>query len=681
MSFRTGLADWTGAEAHFGGLRLKSWILAGVALAALGATRVDAQAAHSLADDAAAFGAREAVEEANLSPDGSSVMYITPGPGPKTYAVISNLGTGKSDVMTGADGSPEALRWCNYSAPDRAVCRVSWNSRSPAGDILGFGRLLAVDLNGGNPKFLGQPSSWYDAGLRQFDGSILDWNRSTDGTVLMEREYVPEEGKIGSHIVRSKQGLGVDRVDTRTMRVSTIEAAKESASDYMTDGRGQVRIMTTPASNPDGSLSGRVKYLYRPSNSRDWKTLADYADEQDQIQPLAVDADIDSVYVLKKSGGRRALYTIKLDGTLAEKVIAQNPTVDIDDIVRFGDGQRVIGYTFADDTRHTVYFDPEFQSLAASLSKALPNLPLVNFVDSSADGRKLLIFAGSDTDPGRYYLFDRDKKTLNEAMLERPELEGRPLAQVKSVTIPAAGGVQIPAYLTLPPGKDAKGLPAVVLPHGGPSARDEWGFDWLPQFLAARGYAVIQPQYRGSAGFGDTWLNQNGFKNWQTSMGDIAASARWLASQGIANPDRVAIVGWSYGGYAALLEAETDPSLYKAVVAIAPVTDLQLLKQDFANFTNSQVIEQFVGSGPHIAAGSPLQHASAIDVPVLLVHGDMDTNVRAWHSEKMNSALKGAGKEVEFLEYKGLDHQLSDSGVRTEILTHMGQLLDRTIGH
>jgi dipeptidyl aminopeptidase/acylaminoacyl peptidase len=252
---------------------------------------------------------------------------------------------------------------------------------------------------------------------------------------------------------------------------------------------------------------------------------------------------------------------------------------------------------------------------------------------------------------------------------------------VKPVTIPTADGAQIPAYLTLPPGKDAKNLPAVVLPHGGPSSRDEWGFDFLSQFLAARGYAVIQPEYRGSAGYGDQWLNVNGFKNWRTSMGDIAASAKWLASQGIADPKRVAIFGWSYGGYAALMEAETDPQLYKAVIAVAPVTDLAMLKQDAQGYTSARVVEDFVGSGPHIVEGSPLQHASLIQVPVLLVHGDLDANVAFRHSQKMAEALQSAGKDVEFLQYKGLDHSLVDSTVRAELLTHVAQLLDRTIGH
>jgi dipeptidyl aminopeptidase/acylaminoacyl peptidase len=249
------------------------------------------------------------------------------------------------------------------------------------------------------------------------------------------------------------------------------------------------------------------------------------------------------------------------------------------------------------------------------------------------------------------------------------------------VTIPAPDGAQIPAYLTLPPGRDAKNLPAIVLPHGGPSARDYWGFDWLSQFFAARGYAVLQPQYRGSAGFGDAWLNDNGFKNWRTSIGDISASARWLAAQGIANPNRVAIVGWSYGGYAALQSAVTDPSLYKAVAAIAPVTDLQMLKRDAAGYTNSQLVEKFIGSGPHVTEGSPLKRASEIQVPVLLVHGDMDSNVRYWHSERMRDALRGAGKEVEFVGYKGYDHYLEDSKVRAELLTRVAKLLERTIGN
>jgi dipeptidyl aminopeptidase/acylaminoacyl peptidase len=427
-------------------------------------------------------------------------------------------------------------------------------------------------------------------------------------------------------------------------------------------------------------LTGKTRYYYRPSGSREWKPLTEFVDD-DVFQPLAVDGTINALYALKPLNGRQALYRIKLDGSAASELVASNATVDIDDVIRSANGQKVIGYTYAIEKREAEYFDPEYKALATSLSQAIPNLPLIRFEGASDDGNEVLMFAGSDSDAGRYYVFNKKSQNLAEIMLVRPELENRPLAAVKAVTVKSPDGVSIPAYLTIPAGKTAKNLPAVVLPHGGPSARDEWGFDWLAQYLASRGYAVLQPNYRGSAGFGDAWLMKNGFKSWRTSIGDITASARWLASQGIADPSRVAIVGWSYGGYAALQSAATEPGLFKAVAAIAPVTDLAMLKQESADYTNSQLVADFIGSGPHIEEGSPLRHAAAIKVPVLLVHGDMDLNVHVAESERMAAALQQAGAQVEFLRYKSLDHQLEDSAARIEMLTKIGQLLDRTIGH
>ena len=142
------------------------------------------------------------------------------------------------------------------------------------------------------------------------------------------------------------------------------------------------------------------------------------------------------------------------------------------------------------------------------------------------------------------------------------------------------------------------------MPHGGPAARDRWGFDWLSQFFAQRGYAVIQPQFRGSTGFGDAWKNDSAVKNWRAAMIDVASSAQWLSAQGIADPKRVAIFGWSYGGYAALRSAELNPELYKAIIAVAPVTDFALIKED-ANFTAGQkIIDDLVGGGIEMQRGS-----------------------------------------------------------------------------
>ena len=641
-------------------MRRSVHVVSGLTLAALLAAPALAQAApagvspNTMIADAIAFGAIEAARQMDLSPDGKQVVFVGSGPGPATIAYVANLVDGTSKPVLAAPGTPEHLSWCGWASNARLVCQYAGNLNR-VGILAGFSRLISLNPDGTNIKQIGA------RGADQFDGTVLDW-LPDDDDVLMRRS--------GS----------VEKVNVTTLKSSVVEAGARNSS-YATDGRGNIRLMGIAQTRVDGQVAtGKVKYQYRLPGSREWKLLnAGYTD--DDYQPLSIDATSNVLYSLRKADGRYTLWKTRLDGTLASEQVASNPRVDIDNIVRFGEGQRVIGYSFAEDKREVVYFDPEFKALAASLSKALPKLPLVDFVSSSADGRKILLFAGSDNDPGHYFLFDRDKKSLAEVIAARPQLAGRTLATVKPITYKSADGTVIPAYLTLPPGRSAKGLPAVVLPHGGPSARDEWGFDWISQFLAARGYAVIQPNYRGSAGFGDAWLNKNGFKNWRTSMRDVGDAARWLAAEGIADPKRIAIVGWSYGGYAALQSAETEPSLYKAVVAVAPVTDLALMKAQADDFTNRREVAEFVGSGPHIVEGSPARGAAKITVPVLLIHGDLDTNVGIEHSEKMAAALSKEGKTVEFVRYKGLDHYLSDGAVRAQLLSKIAALLGTTIGH
>jgi dipeptidyl aminopeptidase/acylaminoacyl peptidase len=487
--------------------------------------------------------------------------------------------------------------------------------------------MVSLRTDGQEIKELGQRASDHDVGYRQHDGTIIDWLPGSDEWVLMTRTYLPEGFKdTPTNVNRTKQGLGVVRLNVRTLKTESVEVPRRAVQTYMSDGRGQVRLLGMAELKGEVQLSGRAKYLYRTAASREWQDLTGFVDTED-FQPLAIDATINSLYALRKRGGRLVLTRIKLDGSLEERLVASHAAVDIDGVVRSGDGQRVIGYTFAEDERQTVYFDPEYKNLENKLRGALKDLPLINFIGTSEDQTKTLLFAGSDANAGRYYLFDRTNKSLGQLLPVRPGLEGRTLAKVTSIRFPAADGAEVPAYLTLPPGKPATGLPAVVLPHGGPSARDEWGFDWLAQFLAARGYAVLQPNYRGSAGYGEAWLNENGFKNWRTAIGDISAGARHLAAKGIADPKRTAILGWSYGGYAALMSAVTEPDLYKAVVAIAPVADLELLKADYDGYNNSRLVAEFIGSGQHLTTGSPLRQAGSIAVPVLLAHGDRDVNV------------------------------------------------------
>jgi len=653
-------------------------LLAGIAITAFSALPLHAQVRPAIEVDAAAFGARESAGAMDISPDGKSVVYVGAAPGRNSIVEVADLAGGPAKAILRSSGNPEKLSWCKFASNERLICRFR-AILDRAGVLLPFSRQVSVNLDGSDLKELGQRGSTYDERIRQYDGSVLDWLPGGGETVLMTRDFIPETNKSETRIVRRQDGLGVVRLNVRTLKSEIVEQPNRSMSGFMSDGVGHVRLAMIDEVDGTGILTGRTRYNYRLAGSNEWRRLVDF--QSDEFIPLAIDATVDTLYALKKLDGRWALYRIKLNNSLESELVASNAKVDIDNVVRLGDGQKVIGYTYADDRRHTIYFDPELSALAKSLSKALPHLPLVDFVNASDDGSKILMFAGSDSDPGRYYVYDKAKRSLGEIVLARPELEGRALAAVKPVVYAAADGARIPAYLTLPAGSSGKGLPAVVLPHGGPSARDEWGFDWLAQFLAARGYAVIQPNYRGSAGFGDAWLAQNGFKGWRTSIGDVSAAARWLAEQGIADPRRIAIVGWSYGGYAALQSAATEPSLYRAAAAIAPVTDLAQLKTDAENYTNSQLVAAFVGAGPHIEDGSPLRRAATIPVPVLLAHGDMDINVRVTHSRRMNAALRGAGRTSEYLEFKGLDHQLDDSAARKQVLVQLGALLDKTIGN
>jgi dipeptidyl aminopeptidase/acylaminoacyl peptidase len=634
--------------------RLLAVLLVGAATGAFAqGTSAGVTSGGTIAQDAIAFGARESAKQMDLSPDGTKVVFVGPGPGASTIVYVADLISGQSKGILVAKGDPERLNWCSWVSNRRMACSYGANIVE-SGVPVGFGRLVSLNSDGSDIKQIGNKRAY------QFDGAILDW--------------LPGDGE---HVLMSRGGT-VQKVNVTTLRMSEVERWRDAAASYMSDGRGNIRLMAIYQTALDGQLTtGRRKYKYRNADDRDWRDLTEYL--EDEFVPLAIDASADALYALYKADGRYELRKVMLDGSLTQIRVASNPRVDIDNVVRSGDGQRVIGYSYVEEKRHTVYFDEEYKTLQVSLSKALKS-PSIHFVSTSSDGTKVLLFAGSDIDPGRYYLYDKAKKSIGEVLADRPQLAGRQFAPMKAVTYKAADGTSVPAYITLPVGKPGKGLPAIVLPHGGPSARDEWGFDWMAQFFAARGYAVIQPNYRGSAGYGDHWLNENGFKGWRTSIGDVNAAARYLAGAGIADPNRIAIVGWSYGGYAALQAAGTEPGLYKAVAAIAPVTDLAMLKRDSANFTNKREVSKFIGDGPHVVEGSPVNVASQIRVPVLLVHGDLDNNVFIGHSDKMAAQLKKAGVPVEYLRYEGLDHQLANGEVRAQMLAKLAAHLSKTIG-
>lgn len=631
-------------------------------------------------DLAAAFGARESIQQISISPDGTKFAMIEPTKGRGALLMIGDLVKG-GDLrpIISSSGNPDKLAGCHWSTDTRLICTL-FMTQDIDGNRLGFSRIVALDADGKNVKMLSARASSRALGVAQNGGSLIDWG-SGNGSALMTQTYVPE-ATTGSIVASEKEGLGVDLVDTRSLARKPVEPPRKGAIDYISDGQGTIRVMGIQPSDGAGYDKGKILYSYRASGSRDWKPLSTVvinAGLTAGFVPYAVDASTNVVYGFENQTGHTGLYSVALDGSLAKKLVLARTDVDIDDLIEIGRQNRVVGATYVTDRREAEFFDPALKALRTALNKALPG-KLITFVDASADENKLLLFAGSDIDPGRYYVFDKKTRSMAEVMPVRPALDGVKLATVKPITYPAADGTQIPAYLTLPVGSDGKNLPAIVMPHGGPGSRDEWGFDWLSQYFAARGYAVIQPEFRGSTGYGDAWYQKNGFQSWRTSIGDVNDAGRWLIKSGIADPRKLAIVGWSYGGYAALQSSALDPDLFKAIVAVAPVTDLEALRNENRNFTNFPQVDAMIGHGPWVAEGSPARNAAKIKAPVLLFHGDIDTNVGIGESRLMVSRIKSAGGKVDLVEFKGLDHQLDDDTARAQLLGKADTFLRASMG-
>lgn len=646
-------------------------LLAGTALVLV------ATAAQATSDAAKRFGAREDVQQVSLSPDGKRVAILSATPGRGMALMIASPDTGDIKTVLHSTGDPDQLTDCRWATSNRLTCGIDMFVDDGVHKST-YSRIIAVDADGQNMKMLETRTTSRSMGVAQDTGQVIDWEGSQDdASVLMTQVYIPENN-TGTRAVSSKEGLGVDRVNTVTLKHSQVEAPQNEAVGYATDGHGVVRIMATRGSDINGYDKNSVHYLYRGKDNRQWHSLSTVAYDGSLwtgFRPVAVDSQSDVAYGFDNLNGHTALFSMALDGSGTRQQLLGRDDVDIDELIRIGRQRRIVGASFATDKRHVEFFDPQIRALVQSLGKALPGLPLVSIVDASSDESRLLLFAGSDTDPGHYYVYDKATHKLNEVLPIRPQLAETRLAVVKPITYTAADGTVIPGYLTLPPGSDGKGLPAIVMPHGGPDSRDEWGFDWLAQFFANRGYAVLQPNFRGSTGYGEAYFVKNGFHSWPTAIGDVADGGRWLVKQGIADPSKLAIVGWSYGGYAALQSNVVDPNLFKAVVAIAPVTDLETLREEHRLFTDFNIVDAQIGHGAHVRAGSPAQNAERFVAPVLMFHGDIDQNVAVNESRLMASRLKSAGKQVELVEYHHLAHQLDDSAVRAEMLDKMDGFL------
>ncbi|MDO7843814.1 alpha/beta hydrolase family protein [Sphingomonas immobilis] len=330
-----------------------------------------------------------------------------------------------------------------------------------------------------------------------------------------------------------------------------------------------------------------------------------------------------------------------------------------------------LGYSPAGDAPEYHFFDQRQQKIANATLKAFPG-SVVTLADWNDGFNKLIAVTDGRDDPQTWWLVDiksGDARPIGQSYVV-PAAEVGP---VKMIRYKASDGTEIAGVLTLPAGREAKGLPVLLFPHGGPAAHDTVGFDWWAQAFAARGYAVLQPNFRGSTGYGAAFRHA-GNGEWGLKMQtDISDGLAFLVQQGIADPKRACIMGASYGGYAALAGVTLQQGLYRCAVAVAGVSDVAKMvatdrDESGGDRTLIRSLAQEVGSGRNLAAISPIRFVDRVTAPVLLVHGKDDTVVRYDQSKDMAAALRRQGKTVEFVTLRSEDHWLSRSETRLAML-------------
>ena len=476
--------------------------------------------------------------------------------------------------------------------------------------------------------------------------------------------------------------------DLYKLKISTGERTlvrqnTERLTGWLFDNKDQLRLATRSTKSGDKEVlrvdpDGKFTKIYSCSLF-------------ELCNPIHFNKDNRRVYMISNKGESVDLARLVLfdPETGKEEPIESDPMsrVDLEDAM-FSDVTDDLVYTLYVDDRQRFYFkDKTLAEDYKFLQKKLPNKE-ISFDTSTKDEMTWLISALSDTEPGEKYLFDRKSKKLELQYRIREKLPREHLAEVKPVRYKSSDGVEIPAYLSLPKGVSPKNLPTIILPHGGPWARERWGYDSMSQFLTNRGYAVLSPNFRGSTGYGKKFVDAGNLQWGDKMQDDLTWGAKYLISAGISDPKRIGIMGASYGGYATLAGLTSTPDLYAVGVAIVAPSNLITLLDAIPAYWESERIRFYKRMGdPTTAEGraqllrqSPLTHADKIKTPLLVVQGANDPRVNKREADQIVIALRDRGFPVEYIVAPDEGHGFARPVNRMAMLVLAEKFLAKYLG-
>ncbi len=617
-----------------------------------------------------AYGATPALELVQLSPSGELIARITVRGETRSLAV-TRIATGE-DLFVG----------------DISVIKVRdlrW---------IGEGRILVVTSQTRNIGSLGVPRS------ELFFGQVLDLgtrrvvqvlDRTPDVlAVLYGPASVRNTSEGDALFVRgvsvSSDQANLHRVDPGTGRGRSVAYMDSTTDDYVLDGEGEIiarsgydeRTGRWSLRLPEGQGHREVWAVDAPVDApalhgmgRTPRTIVISADRPDLASEGEGGGDAGEAFEVNVDTGEWS----RLPFRHAPDFLVHHPRTRL--LIGGGRNEEAgVRYEFLD-----AQASRRWQSVERAFRDKAP--VLVSWNDALS---QVVVFTDTG-EAGQYQLVDFDRRTADILADAYPAIAPEQVGLVRSIHYAARDGLDISGYLTLPPGvAEPKGLPLVVLAHGGPASRDVAGFDWWGQALASRGYAVLQANFRGSTGYGRAFL-EAGYGEWGRKMQtDLSDGVRWLATEGIVDPARVCIVGASYGGYAAMAGLTLDSDVYRCGVSVAGVSDLRRMvnwEAQQARHKNNQTVRywnRFMGAARlndrALDELSPAYLAASVDSPLLLIHGRDDTVVPIEQSRVMAEALRRAGKPVAFVELPGEDHWLSRSATRLQMLAETVRFLE-----